>query len=203
MRHREESMAEVYFDVSMSMDGFITGPDEGVAKPLGDDAGRLHDWMFDARTDADAEILDELYARTGAILMGRRTFDVGVEPWGDPPPFRMPVFVITHEMQDPIPKQGGTTYTFVIDGIGAGLDLAKTAAGDKDVGIWGGAKITQQYLTAGMVDEMQVHLIPILLGDGVRLFENLGPERIELTRTRTIETPSATHLRFTVGKPGG
>jgi len=102
-------MTRVHCDLSMSLDGFITGPDEGVEKPLGDDAGWLHDWMFDARTEADAEVLDELYARTGAILMGRRMFDVGVEPWGDPPPFHMPVFVLTHEERDPIPRQGGTT----------------------------------------------------------------------------------------------
>jgi dihydrofolate reductase len=196
-------MTKVHFDISLSVDGFITGPDEGVAKPLGDDAGRLHDWMFDARTDADAKVLDELYARTGAILMGRRMFDVGVEPWGDPPRFHMPVFVLTHEVLDPIPMQGGTTYTFVTDGIEAGLDQAKAAAGEKDVGIWGGAKITQQYLAAALVDEMQIHLVPILLGDGVRLFENLPADRIELRRTRTIATPSATHLRFTVERANG
>jgi dihydrofolate reductase len=196
-------MNKVHFDISMSLDGFITGPDEGVEKPLGDDAGRLHDWMFDARTDADAEVLDELYARTGAILMGRRMFDVGVGPWGDPPPFHLPVFVLTHEARDPIPKQGGTTYTFVTDGIEIGLEQARAAAGEQDVGIWGGARIMRQYLTAGLLDEVQIHLIPVLLGAGVRLFDDLGPERIELERTRTIETPSATHLRFTVAKRRG
>ena len=118
-------MTRVHCDMSMSLDGFITGPDEGVQKPLGDDAGRLHDWTFDSRTEADAEVLDELYARTGAILMGRRMFDVGVEPWGDPPPFHMPVFVLTHEARDPIPRQGGTTYTFVTDVIEAGLERAR------------------------------------------------------------------------------
>src|SRR5215813_14727628 len=107
-RKLEESMTRVHCDLSMSLDGFITGPDEGVEKPLGDDAGWLFDWMFDARTEADAEVLDELYARTGAILMGRRMFDVGVEPWGDPPPFRgLPVFVLTHQARQPLPMQGG------------------------------------------------------------------------------------------------
>ena len=156
--------------------------------------------MFDARTDADAAVIDELYARTGAILMGRRMFDVGVGPWGDPPPFHLPVFVLTHEVRDSVPRQGGTTYTFVTDGIEAGLEQAKAVAGEKDVGIWGGAKIMRQYLGAGLLDEMQIHLIPVLLGGGVRLFDDPGPERIELERTRTIETPSATHLRFTVAK---
>jgi dihydrofolate reductase len=195
-------MTTVHFDVSMSLDGFITGPGEGVGNPLGDDAGRLHDWMFGAKTGADADVLDELYARTGAILMGRRMFDVGVEPWGDPPPFQMPVFVLTHEAREPLPRRGGTTYVFVTDGIEAGLEHASAAAGEKDVGIWGGAKIMRQYLKAGLLDEMQIHLVPVLLGDGVRLFEDLGPGRIELERTRVIQTPGATHLRFTVAKRG-
>jgi dihydrofolate reductase len=194
-------MSKVYADISMSLDGFITGPDEGVAKPLGDDAGRLHEWMFAAKTDADAAVLDEVYARAGAIVMGRRVFDVGVEPWGDPPPFRRPVFVVTHRARDPMPMQGGTTYTFVTDGIEAALDRAEAVAGEKDVGVWGGARIIQQYLTAGLLDDLQIHLVPILLGDGVRLFDRREPQRIELQRVRTVETPGATHLRFTVGRP--
>ncbi len=193
-------MTTVHFDVSMSLDGFITGPGEAVGRPLGDDSGRLHDWMFGAKTGADADVLDELYDRTGAILMGRRMFDVGVEPWGDPPPFHMPVFVLTHKAREPLPRRGGTTYVFVTDGIEAGLEQAKAAAGEKDVGIWGGAKIMRQYLKAGLLDEMQIHLVPVLLGDGVRLFEDLGPGRIELERTRSIQTLGATHLRFRVAK---
>ena len=127
-------------------------------------------------------------------------FDVGFRPWGDPPPFGMPVFVVTHEARDPLPMQGGTTYTFVSDGIESGLAQARAAAGDKNVGIWGGANIVRQYLKAGLLDEMQIHLIPVLLGNGVRLFEDLGPERIELRRISSIETPSATHFRFEVVK---
>ena len=126
--------------------------------------------------------------------------DVGFKPWGDPPPFGMPVFVVTHEARDPLPMQGGTTYTFVSDGIESGLAQARAAAGDKNVGIWGGANIVRQYLKAGLLDEMQIHLIPVLLGNGVRLFEDLGPERIELRRISSIETPSATHFRFEVVK---
>ncbi len=193
-------MTRVLVDVSMSLDGFVTGPNEGVGNPLGDDDGRLHDWMFAARTDADAEVLDEVYATAGALLIGRRMFDVGVGPWGDPPPFHMPVFVVTHEPRQPMVMKGGTTYTFATDGIEAALEQARAAAGDKNVSIWGGAGIFQQYLKAGLVDEVQIHLVPVLLGEGVRLFDHLGPERIELKRTRTIETPSATHLRFTVAK---
>jgi dihydrofolate reductase len=191
-------MSKVTCDISMSLDGFITEPNEGVGNPLGDDPGRLHDWMFDAKTEADAAIVDELYASTGAILIGKGMFDVGFEPWGDPPPFGMPVFVLTHEAREPLPMQGGTTYTFVTDGIESGLAQARAAAGDKNVGIWGGANIMRQYLKAGLLDEMQIHLIPVLLGNGVRLFEDLGPERIELRRISSIETPSATHFRFEV-----
>jgi dihydrofolate reductase len=101
---------------------------------------------------------------------------VGFEPWGDPPPFGMPVFVVTHESREPLPMQGGTTYTFVTDGIEAALELARAAAGDKNVGIWGGANIIREYLRAGLLDEMQIHLIPVLLGDGIRLFEDLDPD---------------------------
>jgi dihydrofolate reductase len=195
---RRASMGKVTFNISMSLDGFITGPNVGVGNGMGDDGDRLHDWMFDAKTETDAAIVDELYASTGAVVMGKRMFDVGFEPWGDPPPFGMPVFVVTHEARAPLPMQGGTTYTFVTDGIGAALERARAAAGDKSVGIWGGADIMRQYLKAGLLDEMQIHLIPVLLGDGVRLFEDLDPEGIELRRASSIETPSATHVRLEV-----
>jgi dihydrofolate reductase len=127
-------------------------------------------------------------------------FDVGFEPWGDPPPFRMPVFVVTHEARKPLPMQGGTTYTFVTEGIEAALEMARAAAGDKNVGIWGGAEIIRRYLKAGLLDEMQIHLVPILLGDGIRLFEDFDPEGIDLRKISTIETPGATHFRFQVVK---
>jgi dihydrofolate reductase len=154
--------------------------------------------MLDTKSDADAEVLDEVYGTTGAIVIGKRMFDVGEEPWGDPPPFNTPVFVLTHERRDSIPRRGGTTYTFVTEGIEEALEKGEAAAGDKDVGIWGGANIMQQYLNAGLLDEIQIHLVPVLLGDGVRLFEGPGLERIELQRTRCIESPNATHLRFTL-----
>ena len=141
------------------------------------------------------------YASSGAVVMGKGMFEVGFEPWGDPPPFRMPVFVVTHEKRAPLPIQGGTTYHFVTDGIEAALDLARAAAGDKDVGIWGGADIIRQYLKAGLLDEMYIHLAPILLGGGIRLFEGLDSEGIELRKVNAIETPGATHLYFRVLKP--
>jgi dihydrofolate reductase len=195
-------MSKVVSELSMSLDGFITGPNVRVGNGMGDGGDRLHDWMFDAKTktETDAKIVDEKYALTGAVVMGKRMFDVGFEPWGDPPPFRMPVFVVTHEEREPLPMQGGTTYTFVTDGIEAALELAHAAAGDKNVGIWGGANIIGQYLKAGLLDEMQLHLIPILLGNGTRLFEDLDPKEIELRRANSIETPGATHFRFEVVK---
>jgi dihydrofolate reductase len=191
-------MGKVTCDISMSLDGFIAGPNVRVGNGMGDDGDRLHAWVFGGNTETDDAIVAEKNASPGAILIGKRMFDVGFEPWGDPPPFGMPVFIVTHEAREPLPMQGGTTYTFVTKGIEAALELAREAAGDKDVGIWGGANIIQEYLKAGLLDEMQIHVIPVLFGDGTRLFEDLGGRRIELKRTSTVDTPGATHLRFSV-----
>ena len=194
-------MSKVTSNVSMSLDGFITDPSASVGTPLeGNDPGRLSDWQFDAKTETDAAIVDEMFKSTGAVLMGKRMFDVGFEPWGDPPPYGMPVFIVTHQEREPLPMQGGTTYTFVTAGIEPALELARAAAGDKNVGVWGGANIMRQYLKAGLLDEMRIQLIPILLGGGIRLFEDFDPEGIELRRTSSIETPGATHFRFEVVK---
>jgi dihydrofolate reductase len=192
-------MTKLTADVSMSLDGFITDPTASVGTALeGNDPGRLSDWQFAAKTETDEAIVAERYGSTGAVLIGKRMFDVGFEPWGDPPPFGMPVFIVTHEAREPLPMQGGTTYTFVTDGIEAALELARAAAGDKDVGVWGGANLIRQYLEARLLDELNIHLVPLLLGGGVRLFEGLDPEGIELRRASSIETPGATHLRFDV-----
>lgn len=191
-------MSKVVSEISMSLDGFITGPNVRIGNGLGDNGERLHDWMFDAKTETDAKLADEAHASTGAIVLGKRMFDVGFEPWGDPPPFRKPVFVVTHEARDPLVMQGGTIYSFVTSGIVAALEQARAAAGDKHVGIWGGANIIMQYLKAGLLDEINLHLVPILLGDGIRLFEGLNPEEIELRKTASIDTPAATHFRLEV-----
>jgi dihydrofolate reductase len=153
-------MSKVISEISMSLDGFVTGPNVRVGNGMGDDGDRLHDWRFDAKTETDDAIVDEIYASTGAVVIGKRMFDVGFEPWGDPPPFGMPVFIVTHDERERMPMQGGTTYTFVTGGIEAALELARAAAGDKNVGVWGGANITRQYLKAGLLDEMQIHLVP-------------------------------------------
>lgn len=189
-------MTKVYADITMSLDGFITEPNT-FGNALGDDPGRLHDWMFGLSTDADVAVRDALYARTGAVLVGKRMFDVGFEPWGDPPPFRMPVFVVTHERRDPLPMQGGTTYHFV-EGIDAALEQARAVAGAKDVGIWGGGRLISGALRAGLLDELNVHLVPQLLGDGRRLFVDVDDRAIELEQARTLETANATHLTFSV-----
>jgi dihydrofolate reductase len=201
-------MPKLTADISMSLDGFVTDPYASVGTPLeGDDPGRLSDWMFDpnTKTDADTAVVDERYATTGAVLIGKRMFDVGFEPWGDPPPFGMPVFIVTHEAREPMPMQGGTTYTFVTGGIEAALELARAVASDKNVGVWGGPNLIRQYLEAGLLDEMNIHLVPLLLGGGIRLFEGLNPEGIELRKASAIATPGATHLRFDVvgGSSGG
>jgi dihydrofolate reductase len=128
--------------------------------------------------------------------MGRRMFDHAEEPWGDDPPFHTQVFVLTHRAREPLVKEGGTTFTFVTDGIERALEEAKAAAGDKDVSIAGGANAIQQYLKAGLLDEMQIHVVPVLLGDGRRLFEDLGTEPIELEGIRVIDSKDVTHLRF-------
>lgn len=193
-------MSKVYSAISISLDGFITGPNVRIGNGLGDNGERLHDWMFDTKTEADAKITEEQYATTGAVIMGKGMFDVGFEPWGDPPPFRMPVFIVTHEAREPLPMQGGTTYNFVTEGIEAALRLARAAAGDKHVGVWGGADIIRQYLKAGLLDEMRIHIVPILLGGGIRLFEGLDLAGIELRKISTVDTPGATHFVFEVMK---
>jgi dihydrofolate reductase len=195
-QRKEALMTKVVCDISTSLDGFITGPNEGVGNPLGDDDGLLHDWRFGAKTAADGEIVDALYATTGAILVGRRMFDVGVEPWGDPPPFHMPVFVVTHEQREPMPMKGGTTYTFVSTGIEDALAQARAAAAGNNVAIFGGAAIFRQYLEAGLVDELQIHVVPVLLGGGVRLFDRALLEPLKLEKREALETPGATHLRL-------
>lgn len=195
-------MGKVTCNVSMSLDGLIAGPNVRVGNGMGDGGERLHDWMFDAKTAADAAIVQEMYATTGAVVLGKRMFDVGFEPWGDPPPFRMPVFVLTHERREPMPMKGGTTYTFVTDGIAAALDAARAAAGDRNVGVWGGADVIRQYLMAGLLDEVQLHVVPILLGGGTSLFEGIGLGEVEVRKTGAIETPGATHLTLEIVKGG-
>jgi dihydrofolate reductase len=203
-------MGQVVFEISMSLDGFIAGPNDRPGLGLGEGGERLHQWAYDlaswrerhglagGQTNRDAELLDEALRNTGASIVGRRMFD-NAEGWGDNPPFDMPVFVLTHQAREPLVK-GGTTFTFVTDGIENALAQARAAAGAKNVAIGGGANVAQQYLKAGLLDEFEIHLVPILLGGGIRLFDHLGDAQIELERMRVIDSPSVTHLRFRVVK---
>jgi dihydrofolate reductase len=213
-------MGKVKFSVSMSLDGFLAGPNPRFEEPLGDGGERLHEWMLQTAgfkeahggggggaTGRDDEIGREDSENTGAYVMGRQMFGGGDGDWGDgswkgwwgdDPPFHVPVFVLTHHPREPVPMDGGTTYHFVTDGIESALEQARAAAGDTDVQIAGGANVIQQYLKAGVVDEFQVHVAPMFLGGGVRLFNDLGNDEIQLEVVRAVESPLATHLKYRV-----
>ena len=176
---------------------------------FGLDSWREQHGLSGGTANRDAEVVDELTANVGAYLMGRRMFSNGEGPWGDSPfegplgenpSFHVPVFVLTHHPREPLVKEGGTTFHFVTDGIESALAQARAAAGDKDVDIAGGASVIQQAINAGLLDQLQIHLVLILLGDGIRLFDRMDPEQIELERTRVIDSPTVTHLTFRVGK---
>jgi dihydrofolate reductase len=182
---------------SMSLDGFVTGPDVSRDHQLGVGGEPLHTWLTEG-SDRDAELLDEMAAGVGAIVMGRRSYDLaeGDGGWGDGGPAgKVPCFVLSHGVPDTI--RAPDVFTFVSDGIESIIAAAKAAAGDKVVALHG-ASVPKQALRAGLLDEIQIHLAPILLGDGVRLFDLLGADPVQLERTQVIETPFATHLRFRV-----
>ncbi len=203
-------MGKVVVDLSMSLDGFITGPNDSAELPLGEGGDRLHDWIFGGNADrtegsprtsaagSNREVMDESFRMTGAIVMGRRWFDIGEGPWGDDPPFHIPVFVLTHHARETVYK-GETTFIFVTDGIESALRQAQAAAGEKIVAV-GGANTAQQYLNAGLIDEIHIHLVPILLVEGRPLFDDLDIEPTELESTRVIDSGDVTHLRFKVVK---
>jgi dihydrofolate reductase len=189
----------IYADLSMSLDGFIAGPNVSVTNGMGDGGDRLHDWMFAGKSGAEVEtFLAERLASTGAFLMGRTMLDVGIGPWGDEPVFHAPVFVVTHRPAEPIVKAGGTSYTFVTDGLDAALGLARQAAGDQDICVSGGAAVVRQYLHAGVIDELRLHLVPILLGDGVRLFTDAEDRSVVLTATGSVDDYGVAHLHCRV-----
>jgi dihydrofolate reductase len=203
-------MAKVVFDITTSLDGFVAGPNDSLELPLGEGGEKLHEWVYGlaswrephglegGETSRDSDVLEEAMGNLGAFVIGRRMFDLA-QGWGEEPPFHAPVFVLTHEARDPLEKKGGTTFTFVNDGIESALRQAQAAAGGKDVGIWGGANTIQQYLSARLVDEFQIHVAPLLLGGGVRLFDQ-APADLELETTRVLESPRVTHLKFRVVK---
>ena len=210
-------MSKLRFRISMSLDGFVAGPNQTLQEPLGVCGERLHEWVFPLEAwrrphgmeggiaNESTPVMEEELANIGATIMGRNMFGGGPGPWntadpwngwwGDTPPFSHPVFVLTHHARDPLVMQGGTTFTFVTDGIESALDQARRAAGGKDVALAGGARAAQQYLKAGLVDEAQLHLVPTLLGGGERLFDDINALG-DLALVKTVATPNVVHLKF-------
>jgi dihydrofolate reductase len=191
-------MGKVVVDITMSLDGFVTGPNDGPGNGLGDGGRVLHEWVFGGRTDADTQLLEEPRKTLGSMVLGRRTFDIAEGAWGDNPPMFGQVFVLTHRPHETVTR-GPATFIFVTSGIESALKQAQAAAGDKNVALMG-ANISQQYLKAGVVDEMEIHVANVLLGAGRPLFANIGDKQTKLERMRVIATPTVTHLRYRVVK---
>jgi dihydrofolate reductase len=212
-------MGQVRFEISISVDGYVAGPNQSEENPLGEGGEQLHEWVVKlaawrqphgregGEVNASTPLMEEAQSRAGAVIMGRNMFGGGPGPWGeDPwqgwwgeePPFRMPVFVLTHHPREPLVK-GETTFTFVTDGIESALAQAQAAAGERDVAIGGGGEAGRQYLAAGLVDELQLNVAPVLLGSGTRLFEDGAGAARELEQTLVVHTPDVTHLRYRVG----
>jgi dihydrofolate reductase len=210
-------VAKLKFQISVSLDGFVAGPNQSEEHPLGEGGEQLHEWVFDlaawrkphgrdgGEVNASTPIFEEAIANVGATIMGRGMFGGGPGPWGeDPwqgwwgedPPFHHPVFVLTNHARETLELDGGNSFTFVTDGIESALSQAMEAAGGKDVTIGGGAEAIQQYLAAGLVDEMLLNLVPVLLGGGARLLANLGPDRGGFEQVEVVEAPGVAHLKY-------
>jgi dihydrofolate reductase len=211
-------MPRLFADISVSLDGFVAGPNATLEEPLGEGGERLHEWVFKLKSwrephgleggevNANDEVVAETHAATGAVVMGRRMFSGGEGPWaddpnatgwwGDTPPFHAPVFVLTSHAREPLELQGGTTFFFVNDGMAAALERARDAAGGRDVQVSGGASAVQQALDLGAIDEVQVHVAPVLLGGGTPLFAGAQPSTLEIVET--IPSANATHIRYRV-----
>jgi dihydrofolate reductase len=213
-------MTKVRLDITTSLDGFVAGPNISMDDPLGEGGEALHEWALRLRAwreahgleggeeGADSEIMTEGIQSTGAVVMGRKMFSGGSGPWeddpnadawwGDTPPFGVPVFIVTHHEREPEEKNGGTTFNFVTDGVESAIAQAREAAGDRAVTVAGGASIAQQALAAGLLDELNIHVAPLLLGDGVRLLDNFDGGLPTLEITRTVESPVVTHVTYRV-----
>lgn len=204
-------MSTVFAHIGMSLDGFIAGPNGGPKNPLGDRGPSIHDWMLKQRafrrahglgeggeTGDDNRILERIIARIGANIMGKRMFEEGEANWPEEAPFHTPVFVLTNEVRRPWQRPGGTTFFFVNDGIESALAKAREAAGAKDVRISGGRDVLLQYLHAGLVDELEIALAPVFLGEGLRLFEGIDQRKVGVEIVEAVHSPAVTHLRYAV-----
>jgi|SRR6185369_6716248 len=211
-------MSKLRCDISVSLDGFVAGPNQSEENPLGEGGERLHDWVVGlaawrqahgyegGEVNESARIVEEARANAGAAVMGRNMFGPPGGGawgdgqwrgwWGDDPPYHYPVFILTHYPRDPVEMEGGTTFHFVTDGIDSALEQAREAAGHRDVMLWGGADVVNQYLAAGLLAELELHVVPVLLGDGARLFADLGDAEVQLEQVRAVEAPGVTHLKY-------
>jgi len=210
------TMSQVICQISISLDGLVAGPNQSLEDPLGEDGTRLHRWAFATEAwqrqhgrqggarNADAEVAGAMMQGIGAYVMGRKMFGGGDGPWdeawtgwwGEDPPYHAPVFVLTHHAREPLSMQGGTTFTFVTDGIESALEQARAAAGDQDVAIAGGANAVQQYLAAGLLDELQLHIVPVILGAGEWLLHGVGDPTLE--PVEVVASPAVTHIKYRV-----
>lgn len=213
-------MSKLKFSVTMSLDGYMAGPNQTLKEPLGVGGEALHDWAVQLAAfsevhgkkggvvNASSPILKEMFENVGAVIMGRNMFGGGPGPWksdwkgwwGENPPYHVPVFVLTHHARASLPMQGGTTFHFVTDGIESALRQAKEAAAGKDILIGGGAETINQYLAAGLVDEINISIAPRFLGSGARLFDNLGDSLPRLEQTRIVDAPGVSHVRYRVSR---
>lgn len=209
-------MSLVTCQISISLDGFVAGPNQSLENPIGEGGMRLHQWVFETASwheqhgeaggahTLDSDVVDGLFKNVGAYIMGRNMFGGGHGPWdekwtgwwGEEPPYHVPVFVLTHHPRKPLSMKGGTTFTFVTDGIESALEQARSAAGVKDIEIAGGAHTVQQFLAAGELDELYLHVVPIVLGKGERLLENVADPTFE--PVTVIASPAVTHIKYRV-----
>jgi dihydrofolate reductase len=211
---------KVRFQVTVSLDGFLAGPDQSVENPLGVGGEAMHEWMVEleawrkqhgqegGEVNASTPVVESMMEDVGAVVMGRNMFGGGPGPWqedppwkgwwGDDPPYHTPVFVLTHHPRESLTMEGGTTFIFVTEGIESALEQAREAAGHRDVLLGGGANVIQQHLAAGLVDEFELSIVPILLGSGARLLENVGTLKLE--QVRAIEAPGVTHIKYRVDR---
>jgi dihydrofolate reductase len=210
-------MSKLRLNMTMSLDGFVAGPDQSENDPLGIGGMQLHQWLLPLKAfrethgeqggevNASTPIAEEILGPVGATIMGRNMFGGGPGPWsddpwkgywGENPPYHHPVFVLTRHPREQLEMEGGTTFHFVSDGIESALEQARAAAGERDVSIGGGANVVQQYLAAGLLDEIVISVVPVLLGGGARLFDNLGEAAPKLEQVQAIEAPGVTHIRY-------